>query len=380
LANANVLQEAAATTNTTTTTTTTTTNHPINDGSNSATILIQSWIRRFLVLSVTLPKAIDSINSIRYTAYSIVSELIDAYILEDFIPDILVEVLAGVGKDYDESDTDDETDSVFRRRERNGIYEHILGETLPGLLRETCGLVVQEVLDEYLNAEEDKRSRANKNPIHVLGRTIIDEVVGGELPLVAKEVINEVVREFLLMKQVSSYYDGYIEESVVDKLVFDLCLETLKNENVEDIGKQLMMEVVSEECIAEAGIVLPEMRSNETARMERYAEDLVGNTASGSILMNSVASSLGGIVGHRGETLVMAGLVTSLTKRAMAKRLMFLVNGVENAREFGRSSMEVVFDDVREAMVANMGVEMLIEMLEDEIDLEEALVDQQESG
>ncbi|GMI23264.1 hypothetical protein TeGR_g7326, partial [Tetraparma gracilis] len=342
-------------------------------------IKIQAHFRRFIVKTKVLPAKIDAINALRFESYSLVESLIEAFILEDFIPDVLVEVLAGQGKDYDESDTDEETDATFRKRERTGIFTAILDEALPPLIRETCGEIVAEILDEYLDAEEEKAFRAGqskKNPVHVIAKLFFDEIVAMEAPTIAKEVVNETVSEFLLMKSVTNYYEAEVESAIVAQFVTQTVRQTVHDMSMEDIAKQLVEEVCKEMCRGESEVTLPEMREGEAERMAEYEFDLVNAAASRSLMMSSVLTSLATTAGHKGETLIMTSLCNSILHRTIASRLTLLVQGVENSEKAAEEAF--MFRDVREALCCEMGVEKLLEMLEEECELEEALVQERE--
>ena len=153
----------------------------------------------------------------RWLQWEVLAEVIDAYITEDFISDVLAVVFAGEGRDYDSSSSDDESEvgkyKLSRKEAKQvswGLYDDIEAEVLPGLIKEwVASDVVAQILDEYLTAEAAKRKG---HPLLKVLESVVGEVVSEEVRRACAGAVDEVVKDYVFLKECKAVYRGVEDE------------------------------------------------------------------------------------------------------------------------------------------------------------------------
>ncbi|GMH84885.1 hypothetical protein TrVE_jg10179 [Triparma verrucosa] len=348
-----------------------------------ASTTIQRVFRGHYFRKSVLPTLLLTIEENRYLSYSLMSSLIDSFITDVFIPDLLVEVLLSNGRDYDLSSSDSDSGPSTSRdpnrrtrkqikRESHGIYAKIEPLGVTAALKIICGDVVAEILDQYLDAEAAKREN---HPLLIIRTGLVDEVIAEEVKKLCADGVDEVVKDYLFMKECKKVYDG-IEEGALEEVVTDVCESELYEESLRDICETLLEDVVASDVQESAKMVLPMVQAEEKGRMELYEFNLVNEACKNSLLMTGTIKSLANTAGHRGETLIMAELCNSILHNMMAKRFMQLLRGIEDST--GIVEEFDAFKDVATALCYKMGVEELMKLIEEEGRVKEQIIQMEE--
>ena len=115
----------------------------------------------------------------RIDAYHLMEQLIDEYMVDEFMPELLIEVLGGEGFDYDHEEGPE-------KQIAHEILDIITGETFLESIRSVASLTIDSLLSEYF-----EETNTDKNPLN----SLIDRFCDDEIRIVLREIVRETIDE-----------------------------------------------------------------------------------------------------------------------------------------------------------------------------------------
>ena len=191
--------------------------------------------------------------------------LMDEYMTDEFLPDLLAEVLGGEGEDYDYCSLFE--DDVYAQG-AYGVQQGLISEVVEPLIRGVAASTVESILAEYFEASESKNK--SKNPLSLLIDKLCDESNALLVREIVKETVAEEVVEYLFGKQCGAVYDVHVLREVLGELAQSVALEVITEESLEDIVKAITEEVVGDHSEDVAYTTLPQIQALEVEKMRNY--------------------------------------------------------------------------------------------------------------
>jgi len=216
---------------------------------------IQKFYRANL-FKLRIPQLIERDYHHRILAYNLMEDIIDEYMEEMFMVDVICEVLSGEGEEYDQSE---------ENRTSEWIYGKILDDTIIHSIRSAASLTIDALLGEYF-----EETFTDKNPLTVL----IDKFCDEEVPYILKEIVRETidddVMEFLFNKQCQQILDTHVQQETLGVMISEVADEALYDESIDDIVGELMNDAVSANVEDIAYTTLPQIQALEKEKMFRF--------------------------------------------------------------------------------------------------------------
>lgn len=165
-----------------------------------------------------------------------VDAMVDHYIEDVFLPDMLLELLAK-NKVYENFDLYSEENKI--------LYEvrfSLMDKVVRDMVKETVKNCTDSIVNRYLNKRYRDKDVDERDPLSMVVKSIMDGVMKKQAQEVARDALHELSLDYLIQAQFYSLFNRVwlpkeIEHTILDSIE-DIALEDVIAGIIDDIIKQ----------------------------------------------------------------------------------------------------------------------------------------------
>lgn len=207
--------------------------------------LIQALFRGAYVRKRVFPQ----IKQFHAASVRTVDAMIDHYIEDVYIPDLLLELLAK-NRVYENFDLySDENKMLYEIRA--SYMDSVVREMIREIVKDTTDRIV----NRYLNKRFRDKDEDERDPIMMVLNTMIDDIMRGQAKVIAQEAVHQLSLDYLIQSQFYSLFNrvwmpNQVEKVIVDSIE-DMALEGIINDILDGIMRQETPKIADEAFEAE---------------------------------------------------------------------------------------------------------------------------------
>ncbi|KNC48530.1 uncharacterized protein AMSG_04974 [Thecamonas trahens ATCC 50062] len=284
----------------------------------------------------------------RQAAYAFVNELIDEFLEDEIVPDLLIDVLS-------QPDAEFEVGSEQTRVEA-WLVDEVVALVVPALAKQ----VALECTDELVKHYFINKAAALPDPHEVIVGDVIEAYVVAEAAAVVDEAVAELVTELLTESRVSDAADAIIDE-VVAPMLGDIVRAAILDNAVDGVGAELydeqlaaFIELVAEEEYAAA-------QGLEMASGQRLEFLQVSDVASSKLLDELIISHLLNVIGDGAEMALVDEYLDRTLNQMMARTLLVRTADIVDARE--EVTDNVFLATVHDMLTTDMAIAFVVDRM-----------------
>lgn len=208
-------------------------------------VKIQALIRGAYVRKRVFPQIVQ----FHAASVRVVDSMIDHYIEDVYIPDLLLELLAK-NKVYENFDLYSEENRVLYEV-RAGIMEKVIRD----MVKETVKNSTDNIVNRYLNKRYRQKDVDERDPLAMVVKSIMDGVMKDQAKKIASEAVHQLSLDYLIEAQFNSLFNRVwlpreVEHTIIDSIE-DIALEDVIKGAIDRIIMQEAPRIADEALEAE---------------------------------------------------------------------------------------------------------------------------------
>ncbi|CDW83626.1 iq calmodulin-binding motif family protein [Stylonychia lemnae] len=197
-------------------------------------VKIQALLRGAFVRKRRWPKLVLwHQGSVRYT-----DSLIDHYIEDIFIPDLVLEILTK-NRVYENVDLYSDENKILYQ-----IRADMIEKVVRQMTKETVKVAQDQIVNEYLNKRFRTKTIDEQDPMRRVVTEMMDKVMKSITRDIAKERLGNVVFDYLIEAQFIGFFNNYYIRREVEHTVKDAIEDLAVGEVIEDLCDRIILEAV----------------------------------------------------------------------------------------------------------------------------------------
>ena len=162
--------------------------------------------------------------------------MIDHYIGDVFIPDIVLELLAK-NRVYENFDLYSDENKIFYEV-RGSMLDRVIRDMLSEILNNTT----EKIVNDYLRKRYTQKDISERDPLRLATNSIFDGVLRAQMKVIAKDALDALVLEYLIESQFNSllnraWIPRQVEHTIIDT-VEDIAIGQLLDEYLEGMIRE----------------------------------------------------------------------------------------------------------------------------------------------
>eukprot|EP00941_MAST-03F_sp_MAST-3F-sp1_P001666 g1666.t1 len=336
---------------------------------HSSACRIQRYRRRFVTLRKMKTTFKETQKAYKQVYASmimtpIVDELLEQYLKEEFIPDILIEILTTNEIEF--------SDRPLLEMWCYDVCNSVVIETVEEESRKIISQVMRWMVSSYMTEQRlERNSKGQSNDFSLLTNEYIGDHIAEVAPGIVRDALGELVTDHFFTSQC----DEFLEKALLPELKnvaieahFELSCEntckSLIDETIIDIGK----EIVSESIFDEERVGLQIRRKRDEPVIIKSCDRVVGRLLLQRLLQ---------VLATRGEVLVMQGAMDGLLRMFIARKLMHKLQTIENRKAAYLENS--TFQHMHEEVTKEIGFDLLLAMFIKSEEAENKLIDERDA-
>lgn len=189
-----------------------------------------------------------------------VDSMIDHYIEDVYIPDLLLEILTK-NKVYENFDLYSDENKILYE-----VRYSIMEKVIRDMIKETVKTSTDNIVNRYLNKRFREKDVDERDPMSMVVKSLLDGVMKSQIQEMTKQSIQDLSLDYLIEAQFNSLFNRVwipreVEHTVIDTIE-DMAVQDVIDAILEDIIRQEAPRIADEAIEAEKDLVENKILSN----------------------------------------------------------------------------------------------------------------------
>jgi hypothetical protein len=163
--------------------------------------------------------------------------MVDHYIEDVFLPDILLEILSK-NRVYENFDLYSDENKILYE-----IRASYLDQIVREMIKETVKTTTDDLVNHYLRRRFPDKDANERDPLVMVRNNLFDEVLRAQIRLIAGEAVKDLTFEYMLETQVNSLLNRVLIPREVERTVLETIEEMAIREIIDGYLEALTIEV-----------------------------------------------------------------------------------------------------------------------------------------
>ena len=330
---------------------------------NAAVRKIQALARMWLARKQWLGLSTEILFGWRKAGLMIVDDLVEEVVVDGLIPDVLIEIFSHAGGRGDPFATNPMEDRVAW-----GVYNMLVDEVVEDLTTVVVKKEVRSFVTSYLQVKEERKDQYD--PIEQCSRIVLTDSLTEFVNEIVKESVSSMVSEYLFLQNYEEFLhaslDPILKEVVYDS-IYDFNIETYVEGMLDDFFRETCTEIAKESMVELKDIIHQERLATQYSIISKTSERIV-ETMTLRMLALTLATN--------GETIIMKDRMSRLLDTMVIRGIYSKLTRVERVEKGLQEN--VVLRHLHQELTANIGIDVLLGDLKQQLAIDEARIDAEE--